>query len=213
MILFSINPAFDLLPATENIEDYFAEEYADGLGGIDPERAELYRLCEQENVGITVMKGYAGGRLFDAQRSPFGVALTPVQCIHYVLTRPAVGSILVGYDTPEQVRAAVAYETASEAEKDYASVLAGAPKHASAGQCTYCGHCKPCPMDIDIAMVNKYYDLAVMQDEVPQSVADHYKALDVTASACVGCGGCEERCPFHVPVVERMQRTAELFGV
>ena len=213
MILFSINPAFDLLPATENIEDYFAEEYADGLGGIDPERAELYRLCEQENVGITVMKGYAGGRLFDAQRSPFGVALTPVQCIHYVLTRPAVGSILVGYDTPEHVRAAVAYETASEAEKDYASILAGAPKHASAGQCTYCGHCKPCPMEIDIAMVNKYYDLAVMQDEVPQSVADHYKALDVTASACVGCGGCEERCPFHVPVVERMQRTAELFGV
>lgn len=28
------------------------------------------------------------------------------------------------------------------------------------GQCTYCGHCKPCPVNIDIAMVNKFYDLA-----------------------------------------------------
>ena len=35
------------------------------------------------------MKGFAGGRLFDEQRSPFGVCLTPVQCIHYALTRPA----------------------------------------------------------------------------------------------------------------------------
>ena len=43
------------------------------------------------------MKGFAGGRLFDAARSPFGVALTPVQCIHYALTRPAVASVLAGF--------------------------------------------------------------------------------------------------------------------
>ena len=48
-------------------------------------------------------------------------------------------------------------------EKDYASVLAGAPAHAYYGQCTYCGHCAPCPSGIDIAMVNKLYDLALMQ--------------------------------------------------
>ena len=66
MILFSVNPAFDMLPPTENIDDYFAETYDEGLGGIDPERARAYRLCEQNEVGITVMKGYAGGRLFSA---------------------------------------------------------------------------------------------------------------------------------------------------
>lgn len=114
MILFSINPAFDMMPATDNLDNYFAEEYAEELGGIAPERAELYRICEQRDVGITVMKGFAGGRLFDAARSPFGVALTPVQCIHYALTHPAVASILAGFDTPEQVREAAAYETASE---------------------------------------------------------------------------------------------------
>ena len=212
MMLFSINPAFDLLPASEDMNTYFAEEYDQALGGIDKERAELYRLCEKNDVGLTVMKGFAGGRLFDAKRSPFGVALTPVQCIHYALTRPAVASILAGYDTPEHVDEAVSYETATEAEKDYASVLASAPRHAYDGQCTYCGHCKPCPAGIDIAMVNKLYDLASMQPEVPASVRAQYEALERTASDCIGCRGCETRCPFHVPVAERMEKARALFA-
>ena len=211
MLLFSVNPAFDLLPPSEEIDDYFVPEYAEGLGGIDPDRAALYRLCEARDVGITVMKGYAGGRLFSEKASPFGVALSPVQCIHYALTRPAVASILCGYDTPEQVDAAVAYETAGDGEKDYATVLARAPKHAYTGQCTYCGHCKPCPAGIDIAMVNKLYDLAVMQEAAPASLKAHYAALGPNAADCLGCGGCESRCPFGVPVMARMEKAKELF--
>lgn len=212
MMLFSINPAFDLLPPTDDIESYFVKEYREDLGGIDPERAELYRLCEQNDVGLTVMKGYAGGRLFDAKRSPFGVALTPVQCIHYCLTRPAVASIMVGYDTVEHVEQAAAYESASAEEKDYAGVLAKAPRHTfGQGECTYCGHCKPCPAEIDIAMVNKYYDLASMQSEVPAAIKEHYLALEHNAEACIGCKSCESRCPFGVKIAERMKKTAELF--
>lgn len=212
LILFSINPAFDLLPASEDINTYFAESYQEDLQGIDPDRAELYQLCEQRGVGITVMKGYAGGRLFSPQTSPFGVALTPVQCIHYALTRPGVASILVGYDTPEHVKEAVAYETATEEEKDYASVLANAPRHAYRGQCTYCGHCAPCPAGIDIAMVNKLYDLAMMQKEVPASLRAHYEELSANGKDCMGCGGCEERCPFGVPVAQRMKEAEALFA-
>lgn len=211
MILFSINPAFDMRPACEDIDIMFGE-YDAGLSGIDEERAALYRLCEEKEIGITVMKGYFGGRLFDEKTSPFGTAFTPAQCIHYALTRPGVSSILVGYDTKEQVDAAVAYETASDEEKDYASVIASAPLHSYTGQCTYCGHCRPCPVNIDIAMVNKFYDLAVSQPEVPQSVKAHYKALGTTASECIGCRSCESRCPFGVQVAERMEKTAALFG-
>lgn len=212
MILFSVNPAFDMLPASEDMERYFSEDsYEAKLGGIAPEREELYRICEQNGIGITVMKGYAGGRLFSAETSPFGVALTPVQCLHYALTRLGVASVMVGYDTPEHVRAAVAYETASEEEKNYAGVLAGAPRHAYSGQCTYCGHCAPCPKKIDIAMVNKLYDLATMQKEVPPTVRAHYEELSANAKDCVGCKSCEARCPFGVPIVERMEKTRELF--
>lgn len=212
MILFSMNPAFDMRPATEDLDSMFVGYEKEEFSGIAPERAEMYRLCEEKNVGITVMKGFFGGRLFDAERSPFGVAFTPVQCIHYALTRPGVSSILCGYDTKEQVDEAVAYETASDDEKDYATVIASAPLHSYTGQCTYCGHCKPCPVNIDIAMVNKFYDLAVAQPVVPESIKAHYEALATTASACIGCKSCESRCPFDVSVAERMQRTAELFG-
>ena len=211
MILFSINPAFDLKPASEDLDTLFGE-YDSSLKGIDPEREALYRLCEEKNVGITVMKGFFGGRLFDAGTSPFGVAFTPVQCIHYALTRPAVSAVMCGYDTIDQIREAVSYETATDDEKDYASVIAGAPLHAYLGQCTYCGHCRPCPMDIDIAMVNKLYDLAVQQPEVPESLRAHYTELPVTASACIGCRSCESRCPFQVSIAQRMEKTAELFG-
>jgi len=212
MFMLSVNPAFDMLPATEDVDVYFAEEYGETNDGIAPERAELYRLCEQHDVGITVMKGFAGGRLFDANRSPFGVAMTPVQCLHYCLTRPAVASVMIGYDTPEHVLGAIAYETATDEEKDYASVLAGAPRHAYRGQCTYCGHCKPCPVDIDIAMVNKLYDLATMQPEVPASVKAHYQDLEHSAAECIGCGGCESRCPFGVKVVSVMEKASKLFS-
>ena len=212
MILFSINPAFDMRPATDDLDSMFTGYEGTDYSGIDPDRAEFYRLAEEKNVGITVMKGFFGGRLFDEKRSPFGVALTPVQCIHYCLTRPAVAAVMCGYDTPEHVDAAAAYETAADAEKDYASVLANAPKHTYGGECTYCGHCKPCPMDIDIAMVNKLYDLATMQKEVPASVREHYNNLEHHADECVSCLGCESRCPFGVKVASRMTKIAELFA-
>ena len=214
MILFSVNPAFDMLPSSEKLEDLLTEGYSydKRLSGIDPERAELYQICEENNVGITVMKGFAGGRLFDEKRSPFGVGLTPLQCIHYALTRPGVSSILCGYDTKEQVDEAVRYENASVEEKDYASVLANAPLHSYRGECTYCGHCKPCAVNLDIAIINKYYDLAAMQPTVPATVRSHYLLLEHQASECIGSQECESRCPFGVPIAERMQKTARLFG-
>lgn len=61
-------------------------------------------------------------------------------------------------------------------------------------------------------MVNKYYDLAVMQTEVPATVKAHYLALEQRADACVGCRSCESRCPFGVKIAERMKKTAELFA-
>ncbi len=213
MILFSVNPAFDMLPASEDLDEYFKEEYSEDIGGIAPERARLYQICEQQGVGITVMKGYEGGRLFRAETSPFGVALTPIQCLHYALTRPAVASVMVGCDTPEHVDAAVAYEIAGEEEKDYASVLARAPRHAYSGQCTYCGHCAPCPAGIDIAMVNKLYDLARLQDTIPATLRAHYEGLSKKGEDCVKCRGCESRCPFGVSVTERMEKAAKLFGI
>ncbi|MCR5409714.1 MAG: aldo/keto reductase [Lachnospiraceae bacterium] len=214
MLLFSVNPAFDMLPSGQDLDELLGDgfHYDDRLAGINTERAQLYMLCEEYDVGITVMKGFAGGRLFDKNRSPFGVELTPVQCIHYALSRPGVDSVLCGFDTKEQVDEAVHYEEASESEKDYASALGNAPLHSYRGECTYCGHCKPCVANLDIAMINKFYDLATIQPEVPESVRSHYLSLERKASECVGCRQCEARCPFGVPIADRMTKAAALFG-
>ena len=182
------------------------------LSSIAPAREALYRLCEARGVGITTMKTYAAGTLLRAESSPFGAALTPVQCIHYALTRPAVASTLIGCRSVEQVRQAVAYETADEAAKDYASVLSSASLYAGAqGRCMYCNHCLPCPVHLDVAQVNKMLDLALAGEEVPPTVRAHYAALDHHAAECLACGACESRCPFHVPVSDRMAKAAALF--
>ncbi len=57
---------------------------------------ELYRRCETEGVGISVMKAFSGGQLLDAKTSPFGRALTEYQCIQYALDKPGVLTILPG---------------------------------------------------------------------------------------------------------------------
>ena len=107
---------------------------------------------------------------------------------------------------------AIDYETATEDEKDYASILVNAPKNSYEGQCTYCGHCAPCVVKIDIAMVNKFYDLAKIHDEIPESIRVHYNDLEFNASDCISCGQCETRCPFNVKIVETMKKANELFN-
>lgn len=210
VLLFSLNPGYDLLPSEEN--SGLADPHAPVLRGMDPERAALYELCARKGVGINVMKCFGGGRLLDAKRSPFGVALTPVQCIHYCLTRPAVGSVMLGFDHAGEVPASMAYLTASEEERDYARVLSALPRETYYTHCTYCGHCKPCPVNLDIAMIHKLFDLATAQETAPDTVRAHYEALSAHASDCLSCGFCETRCPFHVRVSEHMKDAAALFG-
>jgi len=76
----------------------------------------------------------------------------------------------------------------------------------------YCGHCAPCPNEIDVATVTKFLNLARAQGEVPETVREHYAALSAHAGDCVECGLCEQRCPFGVSVRKNMQKAKKLFG-
>lgn len=214
VLMFSLNPAYDMLSEDCTVDDLFdpATYDADRLT-LNGQRAQLYAECERLGVGITVMKSLGAGTLLSDASSPFGRAFTVPQLMHYALTRPAVASVLAGATTPEQVRAAAAYECTGAQERDYAGVLMNAPKFSLTGRCMYCNHCLPCPKHIDVAQVNKYLDLAFAQkDNVPESVREHYLTLDHTAGECVECGACEKRCPFAVPVRSRMNQAKKLFG-
>ena len=79
VLMFSVNPCYDLLPGDENCETLWLEDsYSEQLTNMDPERERLYEACQRLGVGITVMKAFGGGDLLDAKLSPAGAALTPV---------------------------------------------------------------------------------------------------------------------------------------
>ena len=212
VLLFSINPCYDMLPPNEDVEELWNDEnYKDPLTNIDPQRQELYEYCEAHNIAITVMKAFGGGDLLDEKLSPFGVKMTVPQCIHYCLTRPGVVSVMAGAHSIEEMKLSTSYYKASDAEKDYAPILANVPKHSFIGHCVYCGHCAPCPRKIDIASVHKFLDLCIAQGEVIETAREHYLALEHHASECIACGSCMKNCPFGVDVISKMKQAVELF--
>lgn len=214
VLMFSVNPCYDMQPPDEDVEKLWADEvYEKTYRNFNPEREALYELCARRGVAIDVMKAYAGGDLLKADLSMFGKAMTPVQALDYALTRPAVAAVMAGCKTIDEIRQALAWCTATPEEKDYAAVLANVEKCSWSGHCMYCGHCAPCPKAISVADVNKFLNLAVAQGKVPETVREHYKLLPHHASECIQCGACEKRCPFGVPVREKMKQAAELFGI
>ena len=194
-LMFSINPAYD----------YQHGEFAIGSAS---ERMKLYQRCEAEGIGISVMKPYSAGQLLNDKTSPFGRALTKVQCLQYALDKPGVLTVLPGIRNLEDMKEALSWLDASPEERDYSVLGTFTPKDVT-GTCVYCNHCAPCPAGLNIGLINKYYDLAKIGDAM---AADHYAKLEKHASDCVSCGHCDRRCPFHAAQSNRMKTIAEYFG-
>ncbi len=195
LFLFSINPAYDY---------EVGDEY--GIGSHE-ERTKLFNRCVKEGVGISVMKPFFGGILLDEKKSPFKKALTTTQCLHYAMDRPGVVAVCPGITSKEELFNILKYLDVSNSEKDY-SQISNLVIEKACGICVYCNHCMPCPVGIDIALVNKYYDLALAGDEMAYN---HYSKLIKNASDCIKCGHCDNRCPFKVKQSARMQEIKEYF--
>ena len=159
-----------------------------------------------------MMKAFGGGDLLSETLSPAGRSLTPYQCLHYALTRPGVAAVMSGARSVQELRDCIAYETASDEERDYAAALAALPKISWQGHCMYCGHCAPCPQGLDVAAITKFLNLSKAQGEVPETVREHYRILQHQAGECIACGACETRCPFGVSIIENMKQAEALFG-
>lgn len=214
VLMFSVNPCYDLQPANEDCYALWdGKNYDRQLVNMDPEREELYETCSRLGVAITVMKAFGGGDLLDEELSPAGKALTVNQCLHYALTRPGVAAVMSGAHTVDELEKCLEYTTAADVEKDYAAAFAALPKISWEGHCMYCGHCAPCPQGIDVAAVTKFLNLTKAQNSVPETVREHYAALRHHAGECVKCGACEKRCPFKVTVIQNMQEAVKVFGM
>lgn len=194
MIMFSINPGYD----------YQKGEY--GIGSAT-ERMALYRRCEKEGVSISVMKAFGAGQLLNAKTSPFRKALTEYQCMQYALDKPGVLTVLPGIRSKDDLLRILGFLAATAKEKDYSVIGEFTPQNAD-GICVYCNHCQPCPLGLNVGLINKYYDLAKAGDSL---AAGHYQKLEKTAKDCVQCGHCESRCPFRVDQMSRMKEIADYF--
>jgi predicted aldo/keto reductase-like oxidoreductase len=215
LLMFSVNPVFDMTPTESDIYELLddAKLKQNFSLRMEPGRAALYRLCAEKEVGITVMKTLCAGKLLSPELTPFSRPMSVGQCIHYALTRPAVASALVACKNTGEIREALRYLHMSEAERDYSAVIESYQGDFR-GNCMYCNHCLPCPSRIDIAALTKYLDIAVLtESRVSSSVTQHYRALENHGSACVKCGSCERRCPFGVPVIKNMEKAARIFGM
>ena len=195
MLMFSINPGYD----------YRHGDYA--IGSAD-ERMSLYRRCEAEGVGISVMKAFSGGQLLNAKTSPFGKALDEYQCIQYALDKPGVLTVLPGVRNKADLSRVLGFFDVPAEARDY-SILGSFTPQDMIGNCVYCNHCQPCPAGLDVGLINKYYDLSKAGDMLAKR---HYESLAVKADACIGCGHCNDRCPFHVSQTARMQEILSYFA-
>ena len=77
--------------------------------------------------------------------------------------------------------------------------------------CRRCNYCAPCSVGIQIPalfILEGYFSRYDLQDWA----VGRYKGTAVKASACVGCGACEDRCPYNLPIRKMLQNVAEKFG-
>ena len=76
-------------------------------------------------------------------------------------------------------------------------------------ECTGCGNCRSCPMELDIPHL-----LACLRrvDGGDKSALAELQLLpgDQQPKSCVGCGHCTERCPRHVDIPGCMLHLTEL---
>ena len=77
--------------------------------------------------------------------------------------------------------------------------------------CRRCGYCAPCTKGIDIPsnfLIANYLRRYGLSDWAKA----RYATLKVNASACVECGICETRCPYHLPIRSMLKQVAKDMG-
>jgi predicted aldo/keto reductase-like oxidoreductase len=161
---------------------------------------ELFPLAKTMDVGIIVMKPLGGGLISEVELA-----------LRFVLQHDGLVAI-PGMDRVEHLEQNLAPTkdfkplTTEETARLTAEAAVLGPVF-----CRRCGYCMPCVAGIDIPatfILHHQYTRYDMKAAIPV----RYKGLGVKASACVECGECESRCPYNLPIRERMKQVAQDLG-
>ena len=168
---------------------------------VETQGEELIAECERKNIGFICMKPLAGGAIEDARLA-----------MRFILNNPAVTVVIPGMAEISEIRenASVSSDTSALSEEEIENI---GKIRAELGTnfCRRCNYCAPCTAGINISAVflfEGYYSRYDLKDWA----AARYSSLAKTASDCIGCGACESRCPYNLPIREMLKRAAEVMG-
>ena len=168
---------------------------------VEQQGAELIHKCAEKNIGFIDMKPLAGGAIEDATLA-----------LRYVCTNPDVTVVIPGMAEVRELEQNLAACSNTEPLTDEElKAMDKVREQLGTDFCRRCNYCAPCTVGINIPSVFLFagylqrYDLA-------DWAKDRYSTLKVKASACIGCGKCEPRCPYHLPIREKLKKCAQDMG-
>jgi predicted aldo/keto reductase-like oxidoreductase len=168
---------------------------------------EILPLAKENDLGVIIMKPLAGGALASvpSDMNLGEVAITATQALRFVLANDAVTLAIPGMtsirELEENVAAGETYQTLTEEEK---SEMVKAAEALGKDFCRGCGYCQPCPEEIRIPIILRhagYYSRYGLEDWA----RGRYRMVEVKADACVECGQCEEKCPYDLPIIQKLK--------
>jgi predicted aldo/keto reductase-like oxidoreductase len=168
---------------------------------VETQGEELIRRCREQNVGFIVMKPLAGGAIEDARLA-----------LRWIVQNDAVSVVIPGMAEEREIRenlaAAEDRSPLTEAEQDRIRAIR---EQLGTQFCRRCNYCAPCTAGISIYsifLMDGYLSRYGLEDWARA----RYAAMEKTASDCVGCGVCESRCPYQLPIRDMMKQAVEKFG-
>ena len=168
---------------------------------VETQAEKLIAQCAKQNIGFICMKPLAGGAIEDATLA-----------LRYICDNDSVTVVIPGMADPAEL-------TQNLAAVNDRSPLTPAEKAAflevrsqlGTNFCRRCNYCQPCTAGINISGCF-LFDGYLQRYGLGGWAKDRYAAMPVKASACIGCGACEDRCPYNLPIREMLKKVAEHFG-
>ena len=168
---------------------------------VETQAEELIAQCAKKNIGFICMKPLAGGAITDATLA-----------MRYICANPAVTVVIPGMaDVAEVEQNIAAVNDESPLTEAEIAAMQKIRDELGTNFCRRCNYCQPCTAGINISgafLFEGYYNRYGLQNWA----ASRYLALPKTASDCVDCGLCEERCPYNLPIRQMLKKVAEVFG-